>query len=48
MKDLTYENRVAMETLIRQHWPSGKNFKWQELARLKQRTWRSVKNEYRR
>ena len=46
VKDFTYENRVAMETLIRQLWPRGKHFKCKELANLMQRQCRSVKNEY--
>jgi len=48
VKDLTYENRVAMETLIRQHRPRAKHPAWQELATRMQRPWRSIKNEYQR
>jgi IS30 family transposase len=48
VKDFTYKERVAMETLIRHHCPRGKTITWAELARLLQRHWRSVKNEYER
>ena len=48
VKDFTYENRVAMETIIRQNRPRGKKTKWSELARRMGRGCRSVKNEYMR
>jgi IS30 family transposase len=48
VKDFTHNDRIAMETILRQGWPKGKKFTWAELARRMGRHWRSVKNEYER
>lgn len=45
-KHFTYEDRVRMETYIREYWPRGRKIVWARLGRLMNRSGKSIQREY--